>query len=111
MFLQYDGSVGRVGRLQRGLLLPVGVNFCDATNLPNRLVLPGAESQHDSIARIALLRVERHECADRVRRWFILQPDWSERCLGSLQRRILLQRGFVDCDAVLVPEPHLLPDR
>ncbi len=72
VLLQCDGLVGRRGRLQCGLLLSDRVDIDYATDLPNRFVLPGHESQHDDIAHFALLPGERHERADRLRRWFIL---------------------------------------
>ena len=64
LLLQHDGLVGRVGRLQRGLLLPYCIDVDHAADLPNPLLLPGAEFQHDDIAHLALLPGERHECAD-----------------------------------------------
>jgi hypothetical protein len=111
LFLQCDGPVGRSGWLQRGLLLSDGVDFSDATDLPSSFVLPGAEPEHDGVARVILLPGERHEHADPVRRGIVLQPDGSERRGRSVQRRVLLRRGLVDCDSVLVRQWHVLPDR
>jgi hypothetical protein len=70
--------------------------------LPNWFLLLGAEPEHDSLADIILLPGERHERADRVRRGFVLQPDRFERRRWSVQRRVFLRCGLVDCEAVFV---------
>ncbi len=111
VLLQCDGSVGRVGRLQRWLILPGRVDVGVAVALYDSFVLPGAERQRDYLADFALLRVERHERADRVQRGFILQSDWPQRCEWSVQRWILLLGGLGDGDAVRVPGGQILPDR
>jgi hypothetical protein len=111
LLLQCDWLIGRVGRLQRRLLLSYGVDIGDAADMPGSFVLPGAEPEHDGVADIALLPGERHEHADPVRRGIVLQPDGSERRGRSVQRRVLLRRGLVDCDSVLVRQWHVLPDR
>jgi len=55
VFLQCDGLVGRVGRLQRRILLPLVVDVEHANHLFDWLLLPGAQSQHDDFAHIILL--------------------------------------------------------
>jgi hypothetical protein len=110
LFLQCDGYDGRVGRLQRGLVLSSRFDVGDAAALRDSFILPGAQSQHDGLSHVALLPGERHECADRVRRWLFLQCDGSERRDWSVQRRVLLRRGLVDCHGVFMHNRHLLPD-
>ncbi len=72
LLLQCDGSVGRIGWLQRWLLLSDGLDVSDAAAVPDPFVLPGAEPEHDGLADTILLPVERHERAHCVRRGCVL---------------------------------------
>ncbi len=60
------------------------------------LVLPGAQSEHDRLARVILLQCERHERADRVPRWLVLR---LEGFVGSADVRcgLLLQHDRALC--------------
>ena len=111
LFLQSIRLVSRVGRLQRWLLLSDRVVIGDATCVPSAFVLPGAQSQHDGVARVVLLPCERHERAERVRCGCFLQSDGPECRVWTMQRWVLLRRWLVDCDAVFVHQWHILPDR